>query len=464
MAIDEGDDGIPPAGDDWLIGSKEDLFDDTLIDEKETKQDGDGTDFEPEGSIPEVMPRCMDARTCEECMVATPSADGVQECTWFSEGFCEEGCGINGCGATFCPASATECKDCLGKDAATQYSWIPSVMSCVPLCGTATACYPGTQYDDKACKDIEKAEEDAAAAAGGGIADSAPVTTTAAPTNMAVQTAVTMPPTASPVTPAPTFPPVPPTIAPTNPLPPPQTFKSCETCLREANRKQYVWFPVVGGYGECRSSCTEIPNSPCFTGAVYTSDDCDEIWSNVLSGNVPTVAAGTDEGVTEGGVVVGTPVPAPDDGLGGTTPEPTTETTDEPTVEGFVPEGFVPPAICPDGDSSTAVTLPSGLECLLCAPTMGTCEASCSCPDMECEIRICQLNPPGCGAVVCPGESTYMPSPVPTMKPTTAIPTVQPSGRPTPDEGNFLDTSTADMVRGGVLSSMAVIAVSLFCL
>lgn len=89
MAIDEGDDAIP-AGDDWLIGSKEDLFDDIIIDEKETKQDGDA-EFEPEGDIPEVMPRCMDARTCDECMMATPSTDGVQECTWFSEGFCEEG-------------------------------------------------------------------------------------------------------------------------------------------------------------------------------------------------------------------------------------------------------------------------------------------------------------------------------------------------------------------------------------
>eukprot|EP00563_Minutocellus_polymorphus_P013328 CAMPEP_0181073448 /NCGR_PEP_ID=MMETSP1070-20121207/29086_1 /TAXON_ID=265543 /ORGANISM="Minutocellus polymorphus, Strain NH13" /LENGTH=176 /DNA_ID=CAMNT_0023154523 /DNA_START=142 /DNA_END=670 /DNA_ORIENTATION=+ len=68
----------------------------------------------------------------------------------------------------------TECKDCLGKDAAGAYSWVADGMgaggSCVVSCDAATiaegaTCYSGTDNDDKVCKELEKAAEEAAKAA-----------------------------------------------------------------------------------------------------------------------------------------------------------------------------------------------------------------------------------------------------------------------------------------------------------
>jgi len=104
--------------------------------------------------------KCGDATSCDSCLnEAVPTADAaVESCTWFQDiGFCEEGCGMNGCGASICASDASTCQQCLGFDETrNQYAWSPATNECVPSCRDAPAdasCFPGSTYDESICDD-----------------------------------------------------------------------------------------------------------------------------------------------------------------------------------------------------------------------------------------------------------------------------------------------------------------------
>ncbi len=97
---------------------------------------------------------CASSASCSSCLRKSG-------CTWHeSLGYCEKGCGLNGCGATKCASEITTCRDCLTVDAPAygQYSW--SVGKCFPSCANApadAACYPG-RYVEGAMKTYESSD------------------------------------------------------------------------------------------------------------------------------------------------------------------------------------------------------------------------------------------------------------------------------------------------------------------
>lgn len=92
--------------------------------------------------------QCSDGYDCKSCL-SNP------DCTWFQDiGYCETGCGMEGCGASICPEDIDTCKDCLGgpsSPASGQFSWSPYTDECLSDCmwGPADApCYKAKSSDD----------------------------------------------------------------------------------------------------------------------------------------------------------------------------------------------------------------------------------------------------------------------------------------------------------------------------
>ncbi|KAL7472115.1 hypothetical protein ACHAXS_012440 [Conticribra weissflogii] len=106
---------------------------------------------------------CGSSTSCSSCLAKSG-------CTWFgSIGYCETGCGMDGCGATKCASEISNCWDCLstGAPAFGQYAWSPSSGTngaCIASCMDAPAdasCYPGKNpynpyngYESKDCNNI----------------------------------------------------------------------------------------------------------------------------------------------------------------------------------------------------------------------------------------------------------------------------------------------------------------------
>mmetsp|Transcript_43855 Transcript_43855/g.92234 ORF Transcript_43855/g.92234 Transcript_43855/m.92234 type:complete len:254 (-) Transcript_43855:46-807(-) len=84
-------------------------------------------------------------------------------CLWWADTkFCEQGCGMNGCGASVCASDLTTCDECLesGDPVFSLYSWSPSAGAageCFESCMDApqdVACYDGSTYDTSICESI----------------------------------------------------------------------------------------------------------------------------------------------------------------------------------------------------------------------------------------------------------------------------------------------------------------------
>mmetsp|Transcript_21617 Transcript_21617/g.45476 ORF Transcript_21617/g.45476 Transcript_21617/m.45476 type:complete len:213 (+) Transcript_21617:167-805(+) len=104
---------------------------------------------------------CSSATSCSSCLRRSG-------CTWHATlGFCDKGCGMNGCGATKCASEITTCRQCLTFDAPAygQYAWSPATNECLNSCDDAPAdapCYPGyytegamKTYDSSDCSKID---------------------------------------------------------------------------------------------------------------------------------------------------------------------------------------------------------------------------------------------------------------------------------------------------------------------
>ena len=58
----------------------------------------------------------------------------------------------------------------------------------------------------------------------------------------------------------------------------PEDLNTCESCLgAKAKDMNAVWHPLVGISGTCGRSCSTYRDSPCFTGTVYSDENCMEI-------------------------------------------------------------------------------------------------------------------------------------------------------------------------------------------
>ena len=113
----------------------------------------------PSPTIGLPIDQCSEGWDCESCL-SNP------DCTWFQDiGYCETGCGMEGCGATVCPSDIDTCKDCLGgpgTPASGQYSWSPEFNECLTSCDVIAdaSCYKGKSsadpsgYDPTICSDI----------------------------------------------------------------------------------------------------------------------------------------------------------------------------------------------------------------------------------------------------------------------------------------------------------------------
>ena len=111
------------------------------------------------GYIPPVIENCSDGWDCESCL-------SNSKCTWFQDiGYCETGCGMEGCGATVCPSELDTCETCLGGSdtpASGQYSWSPEANECLTDCSVIAdvSCYKAkssldpTGYDPSICEEI----------------------------------------------------------------------------------------------------------------------------------------------------------------------------------------------------------------------------------------------------------------------------------------------------------------------
>lgn len=93
------------------------------------------------------------ANNCGGCL-----ADS--DCYWWADiGYCEEGCGMHGCGASVCASDIHSCYDCLGgegTEAARQYSWSPDADACLDNCSEIAdaSCYSSSRYDESICESI----------------------------------------------------------------------------------------------------------------------------------------------------------------------------------------------------------------------------------------------------------------------------------------------------------------------
>ena len=111
-----------------------------------------------------VHGKCSNADNCDGCL-------SNSKCTWFNDiDYCEDGCGMDGCGATVCASELETCADCLGgvgTPASGQYFWSPfagAAGECLESCddGPADAtCYKGKSatdptngYDPSICPSI----------------------------------------------------------------------------------------------------------------------------------------------------------------------------------------------------------------------------------------------------------------------------------------------------------------------
>mmetsp|Transcript_9318 Transcript_9318/g.20376 ORF Transcript_9318/g.20376 Transcript_9318/m.20376 type:complete len:299 (-) Transcript_9318:2488-3384(-) len=114
-----------------------------------------------------------DSSICYEIVEPSTCADCLRDPNsywWEDIGYCEKGCGMNGCGAYVCASDIDNCWDCLGGEgtpASGQYAWSPSSGEngeCVASCMGAPAdasCYPAKNfangfqgYDPSICYDI----------------------------------------------------------------------------------------------------------------------------------------------------------------------------------------------------------------------------------------------------------------------------------------------------------------------
>ena len=380
------------------------------------------------------------------------------------------------------PENPTElpdnCKDCLGKDSAGAFAFVAEdatgtgkcVVSCdsIPL-EVGETCYSGAENDDKICKDLEKAAQEAAKLAEEEAKLAEEEAAAAAEEEAAAAEAEE---DAAP--------------------PLPSDLTTCEACLGpDAQGQIYAWFPKLGDGGACLSGCGVNNDSPCFTGAIYTDENCDGIAEAMAKLDeataAPTDAADDEEEedmmptatptmveveatmapTKEGGATTtGTPtmiIPPEGEGDGDGMMEPTSEpsmpiaavptsmpiaavptfVTPEPTAGGD--EVDVEDAIeCPEGyTSDTFFTQADGDLCNICTgppvTTLPEVEGNSTEPvepiveecTVTCGSDACDFAPVGCGVVICPGDLTADPTATPTvmttMAPTTATPTMMPT-------------------------------------
>lgn len=84
---------------------------------------------------------------------------------WPDMQFCEQGCGMNGCGADICSSQLTTCAECLGgpgTSAQGHYAWSPSsgaAGQCVDSCSDPAvpadaSCFPASSYDSSICESV----------------------------------------------------------------------------------------------------------------------------------------------------------------------------------------------------------------------------------------------------------------------------------------------------------------------
>ena len=206
------------------------------------------------------------------------------------------------------------CKDCLGKDSAGAFAFVAEdatgTGSCVVSCANIRlmegfTCYSGAENDDKVCKDLEKVAEEAAKLAEEAAAAAEEEEAAAAEEE-----------TAAP--------------------PLPSDLTTCEACLGpDAQGQFYAWFPKLGDAGTCLSGCGVNKDSPCFTGAVYSDENCGEI-AEAMAKLDEATAAPTDAAEEEGDMM---PTAAPTDADEETTSTGTptmveVEATMAPTKEG----------------------------------------------------------------------------------------------------------------------------------
>lgn len=369
------------------------------------------------------------------------------------------------------------CKDCLGKDSAGAFAFVAEdatgTGSCVVSCDNIRlmegfTCYSGAENDDKVCKDLEKvaqeaaklAEEEAAAAAEEEEAKLAEE-----------EDAATGPPLPSDLT-------------------------TCEACLGpDAQGQFYAWFPKVGDAGTCLSGCGVNKDSPCFTGAVYSDEDCDGIAEAMAKLDeataAPTDAADETTGTPTMIEVEATMAPTRDATTGSptmasmtTTGAPTMiippeEGVMEPTSEPSMPIADVPTFVTPeptmggDGgvDVEDSIECPEGYTadsyipqengdlCAVCTgppvTTLPEVEGNSTEPAEPivedctslCGSDACEFTPVGCGVVICPGDLTADPTAMPTvmttMAPTTATPTMMPTVKATTVSPTMMTEPTA---------------------
>eukprot|EP00956_Cyclotella_meneghiniana_P001674 scaffold1823_cov38-Cyclotella_meneghiniana.AAC.5 len=126
----------------------------------------DGTTYDSSVCSTIVESTCGQSTDCESCL-----SDESKGCTWFQydgyTGYCETGCGMNGCGASVCPSQLTNCQDCLGGDgtkASGQYSWSPDANECLGGCDVLAdaACFEAKSsmnpsgYDPSICEEYSE--------------------------------------------------------------------------------------------------------------------------------------------------------------------------------------------------------------------------------------------------------------------------------------------------------------------
>ena len=323
------------------------------------------------------------------------------------------------------------CKDCLGKDSAGLYAFVAEdatgTGSCVVSCDNIKledghTCYSGAENDDKVCKELEKVAKEAEKEAAD--ADAGAEEETAAP-------------------------------------PLPSDLTTCEACLGpDAQGKIYAWFPQLGDGGTCLSGCGVDTNSPCFTGAVYSDENCDGIAEamakldeataaptdaaeegNMMPTGAPTMIIDPEEDEEKEAVMEPTSMPV------AVAPEEPTFVTPEPTMGGDGEVDVEDTIGCPGNYTvDTFYALEGGDLCAICIdpnpisvldPETNTTTVE-DCTSL-CGNEACEFFPEGCGRVICPGDLTADPTGTPTATPTvapttaatTAMPTVKGTAAPT---------------------------------
>ena len=371
------------------------------------------------------------------------------------------------------------CKDCLGKDSAGAFAFVAEdatgTGSCVVSCDNIRlqqgfTCYFGAENDDKVCKDLEKVAEEAAKLA----EEEAKAEEEAAAAEEEAAAAAEEEETAAP--------------------PLPSDLTTCEACLGpDAQGQFYAWFPKLGDAGTCLSGCGVDKDSPCFTGAVYSDENCGEIAEamakldeataaptdaadeeDMMPTAAPTMVevgatmAPTKEGTTGAPTMASmtttgapTMIIPPEEGVMEPTSEPSmpvadvpTFVTPEPTMGGDGAVDVEDSIECPEGYTvDTFFAQESGDLCTVCtgppAPTLDPETNTTAVEDCTslCGSDACEFTPVGCGVVICPGDLTADPTAMPTvmttMAPTTATPTMMPTVKATTVAPTMMTEPTA---------------------